>query len=171
MKRCECGCGQVVRRAPYTSKARGWVRGEPIRFVHGHHRRKRGSEFVEDENGCWIWQLATMPTGYGYGTRGSKTILAHRIYYEEWVGPIPPGLHIDHLCRQKNCVNPGHLEAVTCRENLRRGKSTKLSLDEVREICLRFLGGESARALGEEFGVNHYYVHNVARGAEAVLSG
>lgn len=46
---------------------------------------------------------------------------AHRYAYEHFIGPIPEGLQVDHLCRVRNCVNPDHLEAVTCRENVLRG--------------------------------------------------
>lgn len=47
---------------------------------------------------------------------------AHRISYEHFTGPIPAGLHLDHLCRNRACVNPEHCEPVTCRENVRRGE-------------------------------------------------
>ncbi|MGI5247775.1 HNH endonuclease signature motif containing protein [Dactylosporangium sp. CA-139066] len=52
-----------------------------------------------------------------------KKIFLHRASYQAFVGPIPPGLHIDHLCRQRSCGNPEHLEAVTPRENLVRGNA------------------------------------------------
>lgn len=61
---------------------------------------------------CWIWQRACDPAGYGKIWDGKNMTQAHRIYYKKYKGPIPEGLHIDHLCRQKNCVNPDHLEAV-----------------------------------------------------------
>ena len=54
---------------------------------------------------------------------GANTMPAHRYAYEELVGPIPEGLQLDHLCRNRSCVNPDHLEPVTCRENLRRGET------------------------------------------------
>jgi len=59
---------------------------------------------------------------------------AHRLAYERARGPIPEGKQVDHLCRQRDCVNPEHLELVTQVENIRRGRGTKLTVDEVRAI-------------------------------------
>jgi len=71
--------------------------------------------------GCWIW-VAARDNGSGYGrlTHNGRLQLAHRLAYEAWVGPIPAGLEIDHLCRVKGCVKPSHLEPVTHAENTRR---------------------------------------------------
>ena len=79
---------------------------------------------VEFTDTCWLWRGNISPQGYGYfqpGKRGSKT-QAYRWVYEFCVGPIPPGLHIDHLCRVHACVNPDHLEAVTVKVNINRGR-------------------------------------------------
>lgn len=76
---------------------------------------------------CWLWTAYTNPRGYGQFGIGSRTdgtakvIPAHRWAYEHWVGPIPDGLTIDHLCRNRPCVNPDHLEPVTQGENTLRG--------------------------------------------------
>lgn len=62
--------------------------------------------------------------GYGYrriGGRGGRFVYIHRLAYEELIGPIPDGLQIDHLCRNRACYNPAHLEPVTQQENIRRG--------------------------------------------------
>lgn len=67
-----------------------------------------------------------MRNGYGHlrvGGRGEGMICVHRFAYELLVGPIPAGLTLDHLCRNRACVNPTHLEPVTCRDNLLRGES------------------------------------------------
>ena len=76
----------------------------------------------DDPDGCWLWTAGKVPNGYGSFFLNSKTVYAHRVAYELVKGPIPEGLQIDHLCRVRNCVNPDHLEAVTCRENLMRGE-------------------------------------------------
>lgn len=68
---------------------------------------------------CWRWTGARHPAGYG--TFGDH--LAHRRSYELHVGPIPAGLTLDHLCRNRWCVNPAHLEAVPLVENVMRGES------------------------------------------------
>lgn len=76
---------------------------------------------VERTEGCWRWGGAIDNGGYGrYAVRGVKNHLAHRYMYELVVGPIPSGLVIDHLCRNRRCVNPTHLEAVTTHVNNHR---------------------------------------------------
>lgn len=76
-------------------------------------------------NGCWQWIGGSCPLGYGrffIGGKGFKKYTGpHRFSYETFVGPIPAGRVIDHLCRNPSCVNPDHLEAVTVRENTLRG--------------------------------------------------
>lgn len=70
---------------------------------------------------CIEWTGSRLPTGYGYIRIAGRGVYAHRFFFERAKGPIPPGLHIDHLCRNTSCVNPDHLEAVTQRENTLRG--------------------------------------------------
>jgi len=75
------------------------------------------------DNGCIEWTGYRLPKGYGrFRARGGQ-VYAHRWAYEEQCGPIPDGLHIDHLCRNPSCVNVEHLEAVTPGENTRRGRA------------------------------------------------
>ena len=79
---------------------------------------------VDRTEGCWQWLAAR--NAYGYGVIGipgtHRTQLVHRLAYETWVGPIPDGLDLDHLCRNRACVRPEHLEPVTRRTNLLRGE-------------------------------------------------
>ena len=74
---------------------------------------------VNAETGCWEWTASRRST-YGAFLCGYNGY-SHRFSYMHFVGPIPFGLQLDHLCRNHICCNPAHLEAVTHRENLRRG--------------------------------------------------
>ena len=76
-------------------------------------------EFSAD--GCWNWTGYVKPNGYGQFFFDGDLRYAHRVAHALFIGPIPDGLNIDHLCRNKRCVNPAHLEAVTQRENVLRG--------------------------------------------------
>lgn len=89
-----------------------------------------------DPGPCWEWQMARTPSGYGQWTvRGLTTSRAHRIVWELLRGPIPDGLVIDHLCRNRACCNPDHLRVVTLRVNAlenSEGISAKMA---AREDC------------------------------------
>lgn len=73
------------------------------------------------ENGCWEWTGALYSGGYGQATINRTGYTAHRVAYEVFKGSIPEGLVLDHLCRNRCCINPDHLDPVTNRENLMRG--------------------------------------------------
>ncbi len=91
--------------------------------------------WIEDEDGCWLWQRYVDRQGYGM-TSSRTHRYAHRMVYAQMVGPIPEGRHLDHLChtmdagceggvscKHRRCVNPAHLEPVTPKENTRRSHS------------------------------------------------
>ena len=90
--------------------------------------RERLLSFVEFDTagGCWLWSGTISREGYGRftlpnGTAQGRTTVTHRVSYEEFVGPIKPGLVVDHKCRVRCCVNPDHLQQVTQRENILSG--------------------------------------------------
>lgn len=76
---------------------------------------------VETESGCWEFQGSRLLRGYGRVGWNGRLWLTHRVTYLHFVGEIPEGLELDHLCVNPPCCNPWHLEPVTRSENLRRG--------------------------------------------------
>jgi len=121
---------------------------------------------------CWIWTAGTTD-GYGRFSVEGKLVYAHRWAYEWHREPLPPykvgGLQLDHLCHNRACVNPAHLELVTSKENSRRGDSgpgeacgaAKLTEDEVLEIRARSAFGDSQEELGLRFGVTRRQIWNI----------
>jgi hypothetical protein len=123
---CECGCGEPAPIAQRTSNAAGHVRGKPVRFLPGHHSRTDVNERFdskwtpEPNTGCHLWTAGTDMHGYAQFRVNGKGLGGHRFAWVRAHGPVPDGLHLDHLCRVRCCVNPAHLEPVTVRENIMR---------------------------------------------------
>lgn len=120
---------------------------------------------VDPVTDCHLFDGAKT-NGYGVvGTAGKGTFRAHRLAYVEANGPIPDGLQLDHLCRNRACINPAHLEPVTNAENSRRGDRAKLDWSRVREIRARYAaGGTSHRKLASEFGVSNCAICKILNG-------
>lgn len=123
MRECACGCkGIALDNQPYINKHD---------FTYKDEAKHPGKvRYVVESRGhdtpCWTWQLSTNSAGYGQigGGLTSTERLAHRWYYQFHKGRIPGGLVLDHLCNNRNCVNPDHLEPVTFMENIRRAPKT-----------------------------------------------
>lgn len=99
--------------------------GDPL---GGRHIRVAGDSVerlmllyrVEESTGHWLWTASLGEFGYGQVRWGGTMRRAHRVVYAVMVGPIPPGMVLDHLCGVRHCVNPAHLEPVTQRVNMAR---------------------------------------------------
>lgn len=125
----------------------------------------------DPNTGCWLFTGADRNgDGYGAFNVGDKSEgtyrlrSAHRVSYEIFVGPIPEGLHLDHLCRVRCCVNPAHLEPVTCRENLRRGIGTGSGVVADKDTAARRGNVAAKRAIthcprGHEYDEENTYHH------------
>lgn len=113
--------------------ARGWCQmhylrwrsnGDPhiVRALHGADLETLTRRWFTQghPHECWPWRGRSISQGYGQLRHDGKTHKAYRLVYELLVGPIPQGLEIDHICRNRICVNPTHLEPVTKHENWRR---------------------------------------------------
>lgn len=110
-------CWKHYLRVRRTGSAEGARRSAETRFF---------ARVRKQPSGCWQWTGHITPTGYGTFTLWlggkQKNYRAHRWAYEHFIGPIPDGLTLDHLCRNRACVNQQHLEPVTIRENTLRGE-------------------------------------------------
>lgn len=159
---CECGCGKPTGLARNTSRKRRSVKGRPSRFLPGHNRRSAPVDYALDPTtGCWVWQLHRHQSGYGMIRQRGRMVYAHRMVYERIVGPIPEGLQLDHLCRNRACVNPEHLQPVTQVENIRRGIRVKLSAEQVAAIRA---SSATQTALARIYGVSQAHVSRIQRG-------
>jgi hypothetical protein len=126
-----------------------YLKGEPIEFSPGQIVRLFWAKVNRaGQGGCWEWTGKTIPNGYGQIAIAKRHLYSHRVSFEIHNGQIPSGLHIDHLCRNRACCNPAHLEAVACSENLRRSSIAPATINVAKTHCIR----------GHEFNEANTYV-------------
>lgn len=114
-------------------------------------------------DGCWEW-TGYKSNGYARWAINGKPIAVHRYMYEKANGPVPAGLMLDHLCRNRACVNPDHLEPVTNAVNSQRGAKAKMTPDLVRRMRAEFAAGGISKAnLARSYGVTAVTVIKILR--------
>lgn len=191
---CACECGQAPAIAKKTHRHRGRVKGQPMRFVHGHNTR--GHSFgvpcldlsdrfwpkVDQSGGpdaCWPWTGSLDGDGYGQISVGGKTVKANRLAWILTNGPLPAGKPVVRhvVCRNPPCCNPAHLAPGTHAENradavsdgtISRGqqhRSARLTEADVLEIRrLHVEEGLNYRRIARRFGVDESTVRDIVAG-------
>lgn len=120
--------------------------------------RERIAKRVVQRGDCMIWTGCTVRGGYGQIRIGGQTLYVHRVAYETAVGPIPDGMEVDHLCFERACVNPDHLEPVTPDINKSRSRpgrrgQHRAAIEKSKTHCPR----------GHAYDESNTYTHNNGR--------
>lgn len=174
---CLCGCGGRAPIAKQTSARYGYVKGQPMRYIHNHNRQQARPDLrfwsnVDTSGGpdaCWPWMGTRSKTGYGQIGIDGRHELAHRYSFMIHHGPLGPDEQTLHKCDFPPCCNPRHLFKGTAKANMMdkvaKGRqpvgsqlhNSKLTDDQVREIRARYAaGGISQAKLAAEYGVTQH---------------
>jgi hypothetical protein len=132
------GCGKLVVAKSHCAKHwHQFAKENPDKINRWTPAIDRWKQrYVVEPNGCWRWTACLGSAGYGQISDRGKTHHAHRFGYIHFKGD-PGEKHLDHLCRNRWCVNPDHLEPVTLMENLLRGDRTHLKKKKFKTHCKR----------------------------------
>lgn len=123
---------------------------------------------------CWPWEGGKNKQGYGQFRAGPTVVQPHRVMYRLHVGPIPKGYEIDHLCKNRACCNPKHLEAVTTKENNARSPKQdfrKRDLSQSPVAVARMAAGLSRQALADKAVCSYFTIINAEVGRHTPQRG
>jgi hypothetical protein len=179
---CQCGCGGLTTIAQYTKQKYGWIKGEPLRYIHNHHypipanREQLYLSWLPDQwsdDNCQIWQGSIGGANYGIIWLDGKNELAHRVAYEVAYGEDPGNKNVCHICDTPRCVNPSHLFLGSDQDNMAdkvaknrqaRGEthgSSKLTDRQVLEIREAYDNGENRKEIANRYGINFLHVYSI----------
>lgn len=177
---CQCGCGKKTSLPQQTSKRFGWVRGQPLQFVRGHHLHRSLDERlwagVTKGEGCWLWKGVIGRRSGGRIKFKGRYRSVGQVVWEATYGPVPPGMLICHKCDNPPCMRPDHLFLGTHADNqadmARKGRAArgernaraKLTEASVRAIRKRAFSGESQVSLAMEYGLSTPGICSVIHG-------
>jgi hypothetical protein len=125
---------------------------------------------VDEITGCWNWLGYVGKDGYGrqFKTKDRVSTLVHVNSFVRNKGPVPDGMEIDHVCRNRRCINPDHLRAITHKENVPKGEgvaSAKLTAVQVIDIRKEYTeGGISQKGLATKYGVSQMAICRLVQG-------
>lgn len=163
---CQCGCGRQTSIATASRNRRGQTKGQPFHYLPGHGMRRLAADYEVVDSGhgssCWRWLGTLTKKGYGQLRRDGYRF-AHIWTYEQRHGPGSAKPQLDHLCRNRWCVNPDHLEPVTNTVNTLRGTKAKLTADDVR-VIKNLEGIISTKDIAHQFDISAGHVRGVQRG-------
>ncbi len=120
------------------------------------------SLYTLSANGCWLFTGNKSHNGYGQMKRDGKHIRATHYFLKVYKGlSVPKGSHVDHLCGEVSCVNPRHLEIVSCAVNTQRGRSTKVTAYAVSDIRQKYAQGLKQAEIGGMYGIGQDEVSRI----------
>lgn len=178
--KCFCGCGKDTPIAIQNNTRRGWIKGRPTKWCHGHRGSSTLSALFEKHvirtDGCWGWNGATNEFGYGFLRHKKQTLRAHRVSWQLENGEIPDGLGVLHRCDNPACSRPDHLFLGSNDDNIadkvrknRHAKGVafpiaKLNQQSATTIRSMYATGIFQRVIAKKFGVCQQTVSSIIAG-------